>query len=272
MRTLNQILQTEKPEVVKAAMAKAEKMMSEVTNLPATSLPANEPDAMMSIIQQIALNPDISVEKMQAVINMKMQVFDKNAEIEFNRAMISAQQEMEPVAKTAENKQTNSMYAKMENIAKQCKPIWTKHGFALQFGTADCPIEGHYRVTCEVSHSAGFNKKYQADLPIDDEGIKGQKNKTGCHGFGSTMAYAQRYLTIMIFNITLEGADTDGNRQPRQQKPETDNRTQIADDILDFAIAEIAARKAPLSKLLNNHTLTEPQKAKVLKAFPGVQL
>lgn len=229
-----------------------------------------ETDQMMALIQQIALNPDIPVEKMQAVINMKMQVFDKNAEIEYNKAMILAQQEMLPVIKDAKNTQTSSMYARMENIAKQCKPVWTKHGFALQFGTADCPIEGHYRVTCEVSHSAGFNKKYQADLPIDDEGIKGTKNKTGCHGFGSTMSYAQRYLTIMIFNITLEGVDNDGNRQPQKQ---TDiQKTPLTDDVVKFAIGEIKARKAELSKLLNFHIFTESQKQMIKTAFPQVQL
>jgi hypothetical protein len=238
--------------------------------LPAVSA---ETEMMMNLIQQIALNPEIPVDKMQAVINMRMQVFDKQAEIEFNKAMIIAQQEMEPITKTAKNQQTGSMYAKMENIAKQCKPIWTKHGFALQFGTADCPIEGHYRVTCEVSHSAGFNKKYQADLPIDDEGIKGQKNKTGCHGFGSTMSYAQRYLTIMIFNITLEGVDNDGNRQPQpQQKPIENQRTPISDSVLAGAIKKIESRERPLSDLLNFHVFTDSQKVIIKKHFPQVQL
>lgn len=238
------------------------------------SVPAVSEDTkmIMGLIQQIALNPDIPVEKMQAIINMKMQVFDKNAEIEYNKAMILAQQAMEPVVKTAENKQTSSMYAKMEHISEQCKPIWTKHGFALQFGTADCPIENHYRVTCEVSHSAGFNKKYQADLPIDDEGIKGQKNKTGCHGFGSTMSYAQRYLTIMIFNITLKGVDNDGNRRSKEHNVPQENRTPITDDTLKFALGEIQQRKAPLSKLLNFHIFTDSQKALIKQAFPQVQL
>ena len=59
--------------------------------LPAVSA---ETEMMMNLIQQIALNPEIPVDKMQAVINMRMQVFDKQAEIEFNKAMIIAQQEM----------------------------------------------------------------------------------------------------------------------------------------------------------------------------------
>lgn len=238
--------------------------------LPAVS---SETEMMMALIQQVALNPDIPTDKMKAIIDMKMQVFDKNAEIEFNKAMISAQAEMDPVAKTAKNQQTSSMYAKMENIAKQCKPIWIKHGFALQFGTADCPLQGHYRVTCEVSHSAGYNKKYQADLPIDDEGIKGQKNKTGCHGFGSTMAYAQRYLTVMIFNITLEGVDNDGNRQPQQNNPQPKKeKLPISDSKLADVVKRIKNGEATIGRLLNNHTLTDGQKNVIRAEFPQVQL
>jgi len=249
--------------------------MNEVTIQQQSALPvvSQETDMMMQLIQQIALNPDIPVEKMQAVINMKMQVFDKNAEIEYNKAMILAQQEMLPVIKTAKNTQTSSTYAKMENIAKQCKPIWTKHGFALQFGTADCPIAEHYRVTCEVSHAAGFNKKYQADLPVDDEGIKGQKNKTGCHGFGSTMSYAQRYLTIMIFNITLEGADNDGNRPPpQQQQTQLRQKTPISDSKFSEVVARIKTGEVNIARLVNNHELTAPQKNIFQSEFPQVQL
>lgn len=252
--------------------------MSELIEQEASNVPAKimstETEMMMNLIQQIALNPDVQVEKMQAVINMRMQVFDKNAEIEYNKAMILAQQEMEPVVKTAENKQTQSMYAKLENIAKQCKPIWTKHGFALQFGTADCPIADHYRVTCEVSHAAGYNKKYQADLPIDDEGIKGQKNKTGCHGFGSTMSYAQRYLTIMIFNITLANIDNDGNRQPKpeQQKPPEKQLLPISDSKLAEVMGRIEAGEVNISRLLNNHFFTVAQKTVIKSKYPQVQL
>jgi len=249
--------------------------MNEVTIQQQSALPvvSQETDMMMQLIQQIALNPDIPVEKMQAVISMKMQVFDKNAEIEYNKAMILAQQEMLPVIKTAKNTQTSSTYAKMENIAKQCKPIWTKHGFALQFGTADCPIAEHYRVTCEVSHAAGFNKKYQADLPVDDEGIKGQKNKTGCHGFGSTMSYAQRYLTIMIFNITLEGADNDGNRPPQhpQQLPAR-QKTPISDSKFAEVISRIKSGEVNILRLTINHELTAPQKTILLSEFPEAQI
>ena len=175
-----------------------------------------EAQAIMSMIEQIALNPAVDVTKLRAVMDMKMEMFDKGAEIEFNAAMARAQGEMQPVVKTAENKQTKSRYALLEAIYEQCSPIWTRHGFALSFNIGECPLAGHYRVLCECTHSSGFKKNYQADLPADLTGIAGSVNKTGVHGFGSTVAYGRRYLTCMIFNIAVKNEDNDGNSQQLQ--------------------------------------------------------
>lgn len=192
-------------------------MTKEIVGQPA-SVPALSPEtqAIMSLIEQIALNPQADVEKMRAVMDMKMQMFNRGAEIEFGAAMARVQAEIEPVARKAQNSQTNSAYAKLEHIIEQCSHIWTKHGFALSFGSADCPKEGYYRITCVCSHSSGHKQEYQADLPADVAGIAGKANKTGVHGFGSTMSYGRRYLTNMIFNIALKNEDRDGNR-PQQQ-------------------------------------------------------
>lgn len=188
--------------------------MGEVAKIQQSAVPglSQETQAIMSLIEQIALNPDVDVEKMRAVMDMKMQMFNRGAEIEFNAAMARVQAEIEPVARKAQNNQTNSTYAKLEHINEQCSHIWTKHGFALSFGSADCPKDGYYRITCVCSHSAGHKQNYQADLPEDVAGIAGKANKTGIHGFGSTMSYGRRYMTNMIFNITMKNEDKDGNK------------------------------------------------------------
>lgn len=189
------------------------KVIDQPGQLPAVS---GETAAIMQMIEQIALNPNADVEKLRAVMDMKMQMFNRGAEIEFNAAMALTQAEIEPVARTAQNNQTKSKYAKLENIITKCSPVWTKHGFALSYDTADCPLENHYRITCEVSHRAGHSKHYHMDLPIDDAGINGTKNKTGVHGSGSTVAYGRRYIVCNIFNIAVKDEDNDGNN-PKSQ-------------------------------------------------------
>ena len=212
--------------------------------LPAVS---EETRFMMDMISQIALNPDADVEKLRAVMDMKMQMFNRGAEIEFNAAMALAQAEIEPVARTASNQQTKSKYAKLENIISQCSPVWTKHGFALSFDTGDCPLERHYRVTCEVSHRAGHSKHYHMDLPIDDAGINGTKNKTGVHGAGSTISYGKRYIACNIFNIAIKDEDNDA-QHVRQTAPQQQKQS-ITNQRLAAAIAKI---KAAVEKLAGN--------------------
>jgi len=198
-------------------VATVEPGQSVPNNAPAVA--GNENQAMLDMIQQVALNPNIDVEKLRAVMDMKLEMFNRGAEIEFNAAMARAQNEMEPVVRTAHNKQTNSKYAVLENIIEQLSPIWTRHGFALSFGTADCPTENYYRVECELTHSAGHSKRYHADLPSDITGIQGSVNKTGIHGFGSTMSYGRRYLVCMVFNVAVKTEDDDGNAADPENAP-----------------------------------------------------
>lgn len=189
---------------------------------------SEETKMMMQMIEQVALNPEADVEKLRAVMDMKMQMFNRGAEIEFNAAMAKAQAEMVPVIAKSENKQTNSKYAKLERIIEEISPIWTKHGFALTFGSGDCPREGWYRVECEVSHSAGHSKKYHADLPPDTVGIAGKTNKTPIHGFGSTVSYGRRYLTCLVFNIAVKGEDNDAASLATTEERECDIEAQFS--------------------------------------------
>jgi hypothetical protein len=232
-----------------------------------------ETQAIMQMIEQIALNPQADVEKLRAVMDMKMQMFNRGAEIEFNAAMSLTQAEIEPVSRTAQNKQTNSKYAKLENIIKECSPIWTRHGFALSYDTADCPLPDHYRVTCEVSHRAGHSKNYHMDLPIDNAGINGTKNKTGMHGAGSTISYGRRYIACNVFNIAITDEDTDGAARNQRQAEQPKKQPQpISDSRLAAAIQKISTGEATIGRLLNNHTLTDSQKKVVKAQFPQVEL
>ena len=82
----------------------------------------------------------------------------------------------------------------------------------MSFGTAECPYEGHYRITCKVAHKAGHTRDYQGDFPADVAGSQGKANKTAIQGYGSTLSYGRRYLTLLIFNVVLTDEDNDGNK------------------------------------------------------------
>lgn len=174
--------------------------------------PESESTAIIQVIERAALNPDIDVEKMERLLAMQERIMTQRAKMAFNEAMRLAQAEMPKIKRNKENKETHSKYADLEAVTDAAVPIYTGRGFSVSYGTADCPIPGHYRVTALCAHTEGYERNYQADVPIDNTGPKGTQNKTMTHGFGSTMSYGRRYLICLIFNITLTNEDKDGNQ------------------------------------------------------------
>ena len=162
-------------------------------------------------LEQALLLPEQGVERLERMWEMHKEMQDREAVREYAAAMQRCQASMPNIAKRGENKQTRSSYALLEDINKAITPIYTREGFSLSFGTVKSDLEGHVGIVCDVLHSAGHSRTYHYDAPIDDSGIKGEKNKTLTHGRGSAISYGQRYLTKMIFNLTIGGEDDDGN-------------------------------------------------------------
>lgn len=183
--------------------------MEEKTGEEMNDIVKHEDNGFIGMIERVAMNPDVDVEKMSKILDMQERVLDKNASVAFSKAMGICQGEMPAIARDAWNNQTNSGYAKFETIITKIKPVYTKHGFSLSFGTEKSNTDGFIKIICDVMHSEGHSKRYSVDLPVDDSGIKGTTNKTQVHGHASTYSYGQRYLVTMIFNIAIANADDD---------------------------------------------------------------
>lgn len=177
-------------------------------------LPENA-DSIAAVIDRAARDKSVDIDKLERLLAMKERIDARAAEAAFNESMKFAQEEMPNIFRDAKNSHTNSRYARLESVNNAVVPVYTRHGFSLSFGTAECPRPGFYRVTCIVSHIAGHSRSYQCDIPDDGQGAKGNANKTATHAFGSTMSYARRYLTLLIFNLTLTNEDDDANPNPK---------------------------------------------------------
>lgn len=168
---------------------------------------------ILNIIARAASDPNTDVDKLERLLAMQERVLARDAEKAFNDALLAAQDEIRPIAKNRVNPETKSKYADLAALAEGLDPIMRRHGFAQSFGTADCPIPAHYRVTCAMSHSAGHTRDYQADVPVDNTGPKGSQNKTMTHGFGSALSYGRRYLKLLIADVPT--TDDDGGAAGR---------------------------------------------------------
>jgi|WetSurMetagenome_2_1015567.scaffolds.fasta_scaffold01778_21 hypothetical protein len=170
-----------------------------------------EEASLLAVIAKAARDPEVNVDKMQALMTMYERVEAKEASRAFDTAMSDAQAEMGRVVVDRENTQTHSKYATYAALDRAIRPIYSKHGFALSFNSGDSAPE-FILVTCRVSHRAGFARDYQIQMPADGKGAKGGDVMTKTHATGSGASYGMRYLLKMIFNVaTSDKADDDGN-------------------------------------------------------------
>lgn len=201
---------------------------------------------LQQALEQALMLPDQGVERLERMWEMHKEMQDRDAKRIYADAMKACQKEMPAIKKRGKNKQTNSKYALLEDINRLITPIYTRHGFSLSFGTVRSELEDHVGIVCDVMHEAGYSKTYTYDAPIDNVGIKGEKNKTRTHGRGSAISYGRRYLILMIFNLTI-GDDDDGNaagenEQQRLAREVAQEWVGIADSVSTYE--EYLARKA----------------------------
>lgn len=239
--------------------------MNEVTIQQQSALPAvsHETQAIMQMIERVVLNPEADMDKLDKMLDMQERILNRNAKQAFTADLAAMQSELPLVGKAGEG-HNNAKYAKLEDINEAIRPTLQKYGFAVTFRIKQ--TEKLLTVIAILSHRLGHSEDTDLMLPLDTSG-----SKNAVQAVGSTISYGKRYALCALLNIST-GDDTDGNLPPQNNQPQEQQKTPITDDILDFAIGEILARREPLGKLLNFHDFTETQKQKIQTAFPKVQL
>lgn len=176
------------------------------------TMPEAAPDlggGILAIIDRAVRDPSVDVDKMERLLAMHERVMADTARKAFMAAFRSAKSEMKSVIRNKYNEQTRSGYADLDAVSATIDPIYEQHGFSMSFGSFPATKENHYGVSCVLMHEDGHEKPYEAEVPADMTGMKGNQNKTATHGFGSTMSYGRRYLKLMIWDIATK--DDDGN-------------------------------------------------------------
>lgn len=180
--------------------------------------PASYHDPMVSMIERVAMDPTIPIDRLEQMMALKERMEDRaredeerQAKKEYFAAMSKCQAELPVVVKNKKNDHTQSNYADLAAIEEQAMPVIHKHGFAVSFQPDGYNDKGELRIRWEISHEGGHSRDGIGEIPVDGAGSQGKVNKTGTQAFGSTATYGRRYLLCMLFNIST-GDDRDGNR------------------------------------------------------------
>lgn len=206
-------LPAERPETLPAAP-------QWTTDLQPMRDPSGMPAAMtpMQALLHKAMDQRLDPESMQRFIQMARDQEDREREQSYAVAMNAVQSEVRPVFKTGYNAEKRTYHATLEGVHLALQPAYTRQGFSLSFSERECSIEGYKRVHCTVMHSSGHSTEHWIEVPLDDKGAKGAKNKTEIQGWVSSFSYARRVLESQIFAVATtdkETADRDG--EPAQE-------------------------------------------------------
>lgn len=169
-------------------------------------------DPILAQAASIARLPGLNEGMFKQLMEWQQAERAAQAEERFNEAMNLCQREIEPVARTTENKATSSFFAKLEAVDNAIRPIYTKYGFSVRYNTVPPLTPGQIRV--EVAISLGrHTERFYREAPPDVLGPKGTPTKTALHGGGSAETFLKRYCLCGAFNVVFRSVtDDDGVR------------------------------------------------------------
>lgn len=173
-----------------------------------------EQDKFLALIEKVIVNKDVDADKLKVLVELQIQLEDRQAEQRFNAAMIDARNDVQGIGWDRVNPHTKSNYASYPAIDKKLRPIMEAHGFAVTFGAQPSDQPNMMIMYADVLHAAGHTKRYPLPMPIDNKGPQGNSGvMTGPQAVGNGTSYGMRYLVKMIFNIPMlvDKDDNDGN-------------------------------------------------------------
>lgn len=162
-------------------------------------------DPMAPMIEQILMNPDLPMERVQAVLDMRERQLAKEAEQAFNAAFAAAMAEMPDIPKTGENKHLKRKYSTLDDLIRTARPVLAKHGLSLNWQPE---INGDLiSMRAIVRHSLGHSIEAKDTAPRDKSG-----SMNFIQGGGSTQTYLKRFTGFAILGLS-SGDETDDDGQ-----------------------------------------------------------
>lgn len=174
--------------------------LAETTNAGALA-PATESAAILSLIERMATNPEISPERVERFIAMHDGMDAKRAKLAFSNAIAEAKAKIAetPIVKNAKG-HNNKAYADFSAYAKVVDPVLAGFGLTYRFRTVQTD---KISVTCILT-GHGHEEENTLSGPADASG-----SKNAIQAIGSTLTYLQRYTLVQALGLAAS-EDDDG--------------------------------------------------------------
>lgn len=169
---------------------------------PAVATHGNPGGQLVEIIERVAMNPDLPIEKLGQILDFQERIINRQAMEAFNASLAEMQSELPAV--TERGKAHNTKYATFEDINDTARPYMSKHGFGMSFRVKSG--QGAIEITGILMHKMGHREETTLVLPADTSG-----SKNNVQAVGSSVSYGKRYVMCAMLNIATRGEDDDGH-------------------------------------------------------------
>jgi len=193
-------------------------------------------DPMVSMIERVAMDPNVPIERLERMMEMKDKMEAKEAERAFASAFAAMQQEIPVIPERGAIKnragEVQSTYPLWEDVIAGLREPLANHGFSISFDRRK--EDGVTYYGCILTHAMGHTRRAEIDLPRDTSG-----SKNDVQGEGSSVSYGQRYSSKMAVNWTSVGTqDDDGAVAGAGQTITEEQFRELSDLIERIGIAE----------------------------------
>jgi len=181
--------------------------------------PADSPSKVLALIERVALDPRVDVEKLERLMAMYKSLKAKEAELAYNAAkgrilkklagikIVKNRSVLYEIEKGKPQKGTYEgfRYAPLEEIDKHLRPLLAEESMDLSY--SDEPREGgEILIRGRLTHLPGGHYE-DSFMPAPPDTTGGKSN---VQAVGSTNSFLRRYIACNIFNIVVVGDDDDG--------------------------------------------------------------
>lgn len=217
--------------------------MPEQLALEKTQEKALEPMQMIQRALEAAIEGGKGLEVVDRILAQQREMMEYQDRLAFNAALRRIQDDLKPIVKDQENRETHSRYASADKVDEAIERLLERERMTLSFrpGTSD---KAEMVLIIGVLSLGAYSREYPLEMPADGRGAKGGGVMSRTHATGSAITYGKRYLKNMIFNLRFKERDDDGNLAGKQGG-RIDDRAQI--DHLENI--RNAANKAELQRL-----------------------
>lgn len=166
-------------------------------------------DSMLAGLERLARDTSVPTDRITELFRLAERREQTLLKRVFNEDMNALQMTIGQIMRDKSNPAFSSRYATEEQIDRMARPIYTKYGFSIRFGTEKPETPGNIRVVCIVAHRSGYFEEHGMEAPV----VPANRGVTQLQAIGGTVTFLKRGLIRMVLNLVTADnpEDNDGN-------------------------------------------------------------